>query len=120
MQIRFIGDIKRTNSFGTFESGKLYDVSDKVGEQLLTVPGLFVPKDAPLPDKSKDRIIEVDESGEGGSDYDNLNIEDLRSLCRKRGIILKRAVRRAELVKLLRESNDAITDVTNTAEVNEG
>ena len=41
MQVKYIGKKLRVNSFGTFEPGKEYDVSDEVGAGLLTVPMLF-------------------------------------------------------------------------------
>jgi len=113
MQVRYIGDVKRTNSFGTFMPGKLYDVSDVVGEQLLTVPTLFQPKDAPPPDKARDRVVEVDESEDGKSEYDDLNMTELRALCRKRGVMLKRNMRKTEIVKMLKDSEDKIDDVVN-------
>ena len=117
MQVRFIGDVKRTNSFGTFEPGKLYDVSDKVGEQLLTAPALFVPKDAPLADKAVDRVVEVDESEEGASEYDNLNMNELRSLCRKRGVMLTKGLRKTEIVGMLVAADEGTTDIVNETEV---
>ena len=104
MQVRFIGDVKRTNSFGTFKPGKLYDVSDRVGEQLLTAPALFVPKDAPLADKAADRVVEVDESEDAKSEYDNLKMPELKSLCRKRGVILTRDLRKAEIIQMLKDA----------------
>lgn len=115
MQVRFIGDVKRTNSFGTFEPGKLYDVSDKVGEQLLTAPALFVPKDAPPADKAVDRVVEVDES-EDKSEYDDLNMNELKSLCRKRGVMLTRGLRKTEIVQMLIAKDEETTDVVNETE----
>ena len=41
MQVKYIGKKLRVNSFGTFEPGKEYDVSDEVGAGLLSVPLLF-------------------------------------------------------------------------------
>jgi hypothetical protein len=105
MRVRFVGVEKRTNSFGTFmpkEGGRLYDVSNEVGEQLLTVPDLFTTENAPLPDKAKDRIIEVKD--EDSSEYDGLNMKELRSLCRKRGVMLNRNMRKADIVELLKGS----------------
>lgn len=114
MQIRYVGTEKRTNSFGTFmpkEGGRLYDVSDKVGEQLLTVPTLFVPKDAPIQNKAVDRIVEVDESEEGKSEYDDLNMKELKSLCRKRGVMLTRGLRKTEIVQMLKDAENKVDDV---------
>lgn len=112
MQVRFIGDVKRTNSFGTFEPGKLYDVSDRVGEQLLTAPTLFQPKDAPPADKAADRIIEVDEHANGG-EYKSINMTTLRSMCRKRGVPLRRDMRRVDIIGLLQAEDAKTTDVVN-------
>lgn len=114
MQIRFVGTEKRTNSFGTFlpkEGGRLYDVSERVGEQLLTVPTLFVPKDAPIQDKAADRVVEVDESEDAKSEYDNLKMAELKSLCRKRGVMLTRGLRKTEIVRMLKDAEDEVTDV---------
>jgi len=113
MQVRYIGDVRRTNSFGTFEPGKLYDVSDRVGEQLLTAPALFVPKDAPLADKAADRIVEVDESEDAKSEYDDLNMNELKSLCRKRGVMLTRGLRKTEIVQMLKDTEGEVTDIVN-------
>lgn len=116
MRIRFVGTEKRTNSFGTFmpkEGGRLYDVSEKVGEQLLTVPTLFVPKDAPIQDKAMDRIVEVDESEDAKSEYDDLNMNELKSLCRKRGVMLTRGLRKTEIVQMLIAAEKETTDVVN-------
>lgn len=41
MKIKYLGKRTRINSFGTFEPGKEYDVSDEIGFHLLTVPILF-------------------------------------------------------------------------------
>ena len=117
MQVRFIGDVKRTNSFGTFDPGKLYDVSDKVGEQLLTAPALFVPKDAPLADKAVDRVVEVDESEDGASEYDDLNMKELKSLCRKSGVMLTKGLRKTEIVGMLVAADEETTDIVNETEV---
>ena len=111
MQVRFVGDVKRTNSFGIFMPGRLYDVSDRIGEQLLTAPTLFQPKDAPLPDKAADRIVEVDESEDAKSEYDGLNMKDLKSMCRKRGVMLTRDLRKTEIIQMLKDAEGETTDV---------
>ena len=41
MRVRYIGNKKRVNSFGTFEPGKEYDVEKDVAFSLLSVPILF-------------------------------------------------------------------------------
>jgi len=41
MRVRYIGNKKRINSFGTFEPGKEYDVEKDVAFSLLSVPILF-------------------------------------------------------------------------------
>ena len=41
MRVRYIGNKKRINSFGTYEPGKEYDVEKDVAFSLLSVPILF-------------------------------------------------------------------------------
>lgn len=119
MKVKFLGEEKRTNSFGTFLPGKTYDVSDKVGKKLLTVPSLFEEVGRKKPKKKADEtIVEVpDEKNESGK-YDKMNIGALRSLCRKRGIMLTRGVRKADMVAKI-EADDEVkgaSDITSEDE----
>jgi len=115
MRVRYIGQYERTNSFGTFKPGKLYDVSEEVGKKLLTAPSLFIPEGGIQPDSAKLRIVEVDETdGAGGANYDAMDHNALRALCGKRGVMLQRNVRKAEMVKLLKEADNKTDDITSS------
>ena len=110
MKVRYVGTEKRTNSFGTFDPGGLYDVSKGIGEQLLTAPNLFVDPDK-KPEKSKDAVIKIDENkteddDENTDGYNGMNMAQLRAVVTERGLEAKRNARKVELVELL-EKDDA-------------
>lgn len=106
MKIRFVGEIRRTNSFGTFEPGKVYDVSDAVGEQLLTVPPQFESADKKKQAATADKqITEVKTDEDAGGDYTGFNMKDLRAEVRKRGLVVRRNARKSELAELLGEDD---------------
>jgi len=102
MKVRFIGEHERVNSFGRFVPNKVYDVSDEVGKQLLTAPGLFVRADG-KPEKAtdaKNQIVEVADDGDPPV-YNNYTINELRSMVRERGLTTRRNARKAEYIELL-------------------
>lgn len=111
MRVQFIGDVKRTNSFGAFEPGKQYDVSQKVGEQLLTAPNLFVDVNAPKKRAkvAEDEVIEVADvtthKGAAKSKYTKQTARQLQSAAKKRGITTRRGARKVELIALLEEQD---------------
>lgn len=116
MKIRFIGEIRRTNSFGTFEPGKIYDVSESVGEQLLTVLLLFELADKKEQATTADKqVIEVKTDKSAGDKYAGINMSGLRAEVRKRGLNVRRGARKVELVELLEED-----DKTEEAEHGDG
>ena len=119
MVIKFIGDVQRINSFGKWEPGKMYDVSNEVGEVLLTIPRLFeeVGKVKIVSNATK-QIIPIDDVEEpvGGKadddagtidakNYNDMNIHQLMSVMTERGLPLRRNARKAELVMLLKEND---------------
>lgn len=104
MLVTFIGEIKRTNSFGTFEPGKKYDVSNEVGEQLLTVPTLFQSTDTKFKAKSaKTQVVEVPEEKEKPK-YSG-TVGKLSALATERGVNVRRGARKAEIIQLLEEDD---------------
>jgi hypothetical protein len=103
MKIRFVGDKKRTNSFGTFEPGKLYDVPEVTGKMLLTVPTLFINPDVPLPGNAANGIVEVTEEVVKDDKYAKMTDGELRAECRKRGVMLNKGTRKTEMIQKLLE-----------------
>lgn len=124
MIIRFISPVDRVNSFGEFKAkkgGRLYDVSNEIGEQLLTIPTLFEPKSGPLvkPD-AKSQIIEVEEDDEPEEldetkdspkiNYTNLTSKQMVAECHKRGLPVQNGSRKSTLAKQLEEDDAAPKD----------
>ena len=102
MKVKFVGDSVRTNSFGRFEPGKTYDVSEVVGNQLLTVPSLFEEVNPKKAETNPEETI-IPEEEIANSDYNKMSIDELAAEAAKRGISQKRGTRKAEFVKLLKE-----------------
>lgn len=109
MRVKFIGEIPRTNSFGTFEPGKTYDVSATVGEQLLAVPTLFRLEEAGkrMRKTTKADTQVVDVTDEIVDKYKACNINELKAIVRERGLSTRRGARKAELVQLLEDDDQA-------------
>jgi hypothetical protein len=117
MKVKYVGEEVRVNSFGKFEPGKTYDVSDKVGEQLLTVPLLFEQVGKARKAKTaEEEVMEVrtsedttdisdvlDDIKEPEIDYDSFNIKKLEKLVQERGVGTRRGARKAELIEALEE-----------------
>ncbi|MCK5020498.1 MAG: hypothetical protein KAS32_26000 [Candidatus Peribacteraceae bacterium] len=114
MKVKYIGEKKRINSYGTFEPGKEYSVSEKVGMDLLTCPLMFVSDDVPAPKTAEKTIVEVD--GDPRVEvYMKMTGKELAALCLSRGIEVKRGSRKDILAAALVKYDDAnVTDDENT------
>ena len=117
MQVKFVGEVKRVNSFGVFEPGKIYDVSIETGEQLLSAPLLFerVGGDK-IAKTAKEQVVDVTTTV--GNKYETDNILELRDKAKERGITVRRGARKAELIEALanQDKKDAgnVEDIDNT------
>lgn len=106
MLVRFIGQAQRVNSYGVFEPGREYDVSAEVGKILLSAPNLFVEVNVvgPRANTALEQVIDVTGKDAEGK-YASMNIKQLESMVRKRGLTTRRGARKAEFIQLL-EQND--------------
>jgi len=117
MIVRFIGQEMRTNSYGTFEPGKEYDVSTEVGTTLLSAPNMFVRTDVPKFEGATGSRQVIDVTGvDEGSKYLSMSMNELRSLMRERGLTVRRGARKAEYVELLEQDDMKEEDVDTETE----
>lgn len=109
MLVRFVGQFERVNSFGVFKPGQEYDVSAEIGAKLLSAPNLFVDVGAikPAAKTATEQVVEIT-NDDKKSDYNQLTVAQLGAEILRRGLVVRRGARKAELVRSL-DQNDVDT-----------
>lgn len=106
MIVRYIGQIQRVNSFGVFVPGKEYDVSAEVGNHLLSAPNMFVEVGAAMSmaKTASRQVLEVSDE-DSKSKYQELTVKELQPILLERGVNVRRAARKNELIRLLEDDD---------------
>lgn len=118
VKVKFIGEIRRSNQFGTFDPGRTYDVEPEIASKLLTCKMYFELVSGSLPEKTKPVTVEKKVDSESTADddsnvhddtvvanktYDEMSVGDLRQLCQERGLKPGRR-QKPGLIELLKEN----------------